>query len=63
MVKNDVIKKTEYDKLVDKVNSIDNTNFVSMTKYENDGSDFEDKIDTIDKKKPNFTNLVKKNRF
>ena len=63
MVKNDVIKKTEYDKLVDKVNSIDNTNFVSMTKYENDGSDFEDKIDTIDKKKPNFTNLVKKKQI
>ena len=40
VVKNDVIKKTEYDKLVNKVNSIDNTNFVSRTKYEKDGSDF-----------------------
>ena len=28
-VKNDVVKKTEYDKLVNKVNCIDNTNFVS----------------------------------
>ena len=40
VVKNDVIKKTEYDKLVAKVNDIDNSNFVSKTKYEKDGSDF-----------------------
>ena len=32
VVKNDVIKKTEYDKLAAKVNGIDNTNFVSRTK-------------------------------
>ena len=50
VVKNDVIKKTEYDKLVAKVNGIDNTNFVSRTKYEKVWSDFEDKIDKIDKK-------------
>ena len=28
VVKNDVVKKTEFDKLVTKVNNIDNTNFV-----------------------------------
>ena len=50
VVENDVIKKTEYDKLVAKVNGIDNTNFVSRTKYEKDGSDFENKINKIDKK-------------
>ena len=50
VVKNDVIKKTEYDKVVAKVNGIDNTNFVSRTKYEKDGSDFENKIDNIDKR-------------
>ena len=50
VVKNDVIKKTEYDKLVAEVNDIDNTNFVSRTKYEKDGPDFEDKTDKIDKK-------------
>ena len=50
VVKNDVIKKTEYDKLVAEVNGIDNTNFVSRTKYEKDGPDFEDKTDKIDKK-------------
>ena len=63
VVKNDVIKKTEYDKLVNKVNSIDNTNFVSRTKYEKDGSDFEDKIDKIEKKIPDVSNLVKKTDF
>ena len=32
VVKNDVVKKTEYDKLVSKVNGIDSTNFVKKTK-------------------------------
>ena len=50
VVKNDVVKKTEYDKLVVKVNGIDTTNVVKKTKYEKDGSDFEDKITKIDKK-------------
>ena len=63
VVKNDVVKKTEYDKLVNKLNGIDNTNFVSRTKYEKDGSDFEDKIDKIKKKIPNVSNLVKKIDF
>ena len=34
VVKNDVVKKTECDKLVAKVNDIDTTNFVLETKYE-----------------------------
>ena len=50
VIKNDVIKKTEYNKLVTKVDNIDTTNFVSRSKYEKDGSDFEDKINKIDKK-------------
>ena len=50
VVKNDVIKKTKYNKLVTNVDNIDTTNFVSRTKFEKDGSDFEDKIDKIDKK-------------
>ena len=49
-VKNDVLKKTEYNKVVTKVDNIDTTNFVSRTKYEKDETDFEDKIDKIDKK-------------
>ena len=60
VVKNDVIKKTGYNKLVTKVDNIDTTNFVSRTKYEKDGTDFEDKIDKIDKKIPDVTSLVKK---
>ena len=58
VVKNDVIKK--YDKLVAKVNGIDITNFVSRAKYEKDGSDFEDKINKIEKKIPDVSDLVKK---
>ena len=63
VIKNDVIKKTVYDKLVAKVNGIDNTKFFSRTKYEKGGSDFENKIDKIDKKIPDVTNLVKKTDF
>ena len=63
VVKNDFVKKTEYDKLVGKVDNIDTTNFVLKTKYEKDGSDFEDKISKIDKKTPDVSNLVKKNRL
>ena len=59
VVKNDVVKKTEYDKLVNKVNDIDTTNFVSRTKYEKDGSDFEDKIDKIEKKIPDIRTWLK----
>ena len=60
VVKNNVVKKTEYDKLVNKVNGINNTNFVSRTKYEKDGSDSEDRINDIEKKIPDISNLVKK---
>ena len=60
VVKNDVVKKTEYNKLVTKVDNIDTTNFVSRTKYEKDGSGFEDKIIKVGKKIPNVSDLVKK---
>ena len=52
VVKNDVVKKTEYNKLVSK-----------KTKYEKDGLDFEKKISDVDKKIPDVSGLVKKNRF
>ena len=35
-VKNDVFKKTEYDKLVRKVDNIDITNFVLKTRHDTD---------------------------
>ena len=63
VVENRVVKKTEYDKLVNKVNGIDTTNFVSRTKYEKDGSDFEDKINKVDKKIPDVGDLIKKTDF
>ena len=58
VVKNDVVKKTEYNKFVTKVDNTDTKNFVKKTKYEKDGTDFEDNIDKIDKKISDVTNLV-----
>ena len=52
-VKNDVVKKDVYDKLVTKVNNIDTSGFVLKTKYDTDKSELENKI-------PNVTYFVKK---
>ena len=59
-VKNDVVKKTVYDKLVAKVNNIDTTGFVLKTTYDTDKSDFEKKISDADKKIPDMSELAKK---
>ena len=48
-MKNYVVKKTVYDKLVEKVNSIDTTGFVLKTTYDTDKSDLEQKISDADK--------------
>ena len=56
VVKNDVVKKGVYDKLVAKVNSIDTTGFVLKTKYDTDRSELENKI-------PNTSSLVKKTDY
>ena len=61
VVKNDVVKKTEYDKLVAKVNNIDTTGFVLKTTYDTDKSDFEKKISDAVKKIPDASDLAKKN--
>ena len=58
VVKNDVVKKTVYDKLVTKVNAIplnniDTSDFVLKTKYDTDKSNLEKKI-------PDVTDFVKK---
>ena len=55
-VKNDVVKKTVYDKLVAKVNSIDTSGFVLKTKYDTDKSELENKI-------PDTSGLVKKTDY
>ena len=56
VVKNDVVKKTVYDKLVAKVNSIDTSGFVLKTKYDTDKSEIENKI-------PDTSGLVKKTDY
>ena len=56
VVKNDVVKKTVYNKLAAKVNNIDTTDFVLKTKYQTDKTELENKI-------PDTTELVKKNRL
>ena len=50
IVKNDVFKKTEYDKLVATVNNIDIMGFVLKTTCDPDNSDLEKKISDTDKK-------------
>ena len=56
VVKNDVVKKDVYDKLVAKVNSIDTSGFVLKTKYDTDKSELENKI-------PDTSGLVKKTNY
>ena len=53
VVKNDVVKKDVYDKLVTKVNAIDTSGFVLKTNYDTDKSELENKI-------PDTSGLVKK---
>ena len=53
VVKNDVVKKTVYDKLVAKVNNIDTNDFVLKTKYQTDKTELEKKI-------PDVTDFVTK---
>ena len=60
VVKNDVVKTTEFNNLKTKVDDIDTTDFVKKTKYEKDVSDFEEKISQIDKRIPDARNVVKK---
>ena len=63
IVKNDVVKKTEYNKLATKVDGIDTTGFVLKTIYDTDKSDLEKKTSNTIKEIPDISGLVKKNRF
>ena len=56
VVKNDVVKKAVYDKLVEKVNNIDINGFVLKTKYGKDKSELKNKI-------PDTSDLVKKTDY
>ena len=56
VVKNDVVKKTVYDKLVAKVDNIDTSNAVLKTKYNADKMEFENIF-------PNVNDFVKKTKL
>ena len=56
VVKNDVVKKNVYNKLVAKVDNINTSRFIFKTKYDTDKSELENKI-------PDTSGLVKKNRL
>ena len=56
VVKNHVVKKDVYDKLVTKVNNIDTSDFVLKTKYNTDKTELENKI-------PDTSGLVKKTNY
>ena len=60
VVKNDIVKKTEYDRLVAQVNNIDTIGFVLKTTYDTDKLDLEKKISDADKKIPDTSDLAKK---
>ena len=60
VVKNDVVKKIEYDKLVTNVDNNDTTGFVLKTTYDTDKSDLGKKISDADKKIPDTSDLAKK---
>ena len=54
--KNDVVKKTVYDKIAAKVNNIETSAFVLKTKYQTGKTELEKKI-------PDVTNFVKKTKL
>ena len=56
VVKNDVVKKDVYNKLVAKVNGIDTSKFILKTKYDTDKSELDNKI-------PETSGLVKKTNY
>ena len=58
VVKNDVVKKTTYNTLKNKVDTIDTSGFVTRTKFTTDTNALDDKIDKIEKKKPDISGLA-----
>ena len=65
VAKNDVGKKTVYDKLVTKVNNIDTSDFVLKTKYNTDKTELGNKIPSVTDfvKEAKLTELEKKNSW
>ena len=60
VVKNDVVKKTDYNTLKNKVNAIDTLKFASRTKFTTDTNALDDKIDKVEKKIPDISGLATK---
>ena len=60
VVKNDVVKKTTYNTLKNKVDAIDTSKFVSRTKFSTDTNALDDKIDKVEKKIPDVSSLETK---
>ena len=63
VVKDDVVKKTDYNTMKSKVDGIDVSKYVGKTKYETDGKAIYDKIDAVEKKIPVLTDFVTTARF
>ena len=60
VVKNDVVKKTTYNTLRNKVDAIDTSGFVTRTKFTTDANALDDKIDKVEKKIPDISGLATK---
>ena len=58
--KNDVVKKTTYNILKNKVDAIDTSAFVIRTKFTTDVNALDDKIDKVEKKIPDISGLATK---
>ena len=62
VVKNEVVKKTTYNTLKNKVDAIDTSCFVKGTKFATDTNALHDKIDKVEKKIPDISGLATKSR-
>ena len=60
VVKNDIVKKTEYNTFKNKVDAIDTSGFVTRTKFTTDSNALDDKIDKIEKKISDIKGLATK---
>ena len=60
VVKNDVVKKTTYNTLKNKVDAIHTTSFVTRTKFTTDTNALDDKMDKVEKKTPDISGLATK---
>ena len=60
VVKNDIVKKTEYNTFKNKVDAIDTSGFVTRTKFTTDSNALDDKIDKIVKKISDIKGLATK---